>query len=83
MIRRGLTLHSVEHCEAWLKELEKVVSTLVLPGGDDDDDDNGGSIRRRWFPHHVARTDGSGCEQREGSYLCILEMIGYLLLVNN
>ena len=49
-MRRGLTLHSVEHCGQWLDEIQKQIS--IIPSSKD-----------KWFPHHVPRQDGLVCTQ--------------------
>ena len=68
LLRRGLTMHSVEHCEPWLQDiqgkLQSVIGQVAVP-------------TTKWYPHHVARSDGQGCSQeRVGGYTDSMKVFG-------
>mmetsp|Transcript_27152 Transcript_27152/g.74873 ORF Transcript_27152/g.74873 Transcript_27152/m.74873 type:complete len:391 (+) Transcript_27152:189-1361(+) len=66
LLRKGLALHSVEHCHAWLMEIQDKLRFQQQP----EEQPTTTTTRRQpqqWYPHHVARSDGKGCDQREPS----------------
>jgi hypothetical protein len=67
MVRRGITLHSIEHCEPWLKDLGGKIPNLAMPQPD--------GQQTKWFPHYVARNDGKGCDQTLPNDWAIMERI--------
>jgi len=57
MVRKGITLHSIEHCDEWLKDIAKVMPLIDIIESDKE------GTAKKWTPHHVARGDGQGCSQ--------------------
>jgi hypothetical protein len=66
LLRRGVTMHSIEHCEPWIKDIERKLQSVVA------DDTN-----TKWYPHYVPRQDGKGCSQdRAGGYTSSMQIFG-------
>ena len=62
LLRRGMTMHSVEHCEPWLTDISAKLKNIGINAS-------------RWFPHHVARSDGNGCSQELENHWPTMEKI--------